>query len=47
MAVSCKLYPEINGEPSELYKGLLKTKGINRPMANYIYAVYLQSGVAA
>lgn len=42
----CILYPEVNGKPSQLYKGLLKmTK--NRPLTNYIYAVYLtNSGVA-
>lgn len=43
---SCVLYPLANGEPSKLYKDLLKLTG-NRPKANYIYAVYLQSGVAA
>lgn len=42
----CILYPEVNGKPSKLYKDLLKlTK--NRPLTNYIYAVYLtNSGVA-
>ena len=43
---SCELYPTIQGKPSKLYKELLKVTG-NRPKANYIYAVYLQSGVAA
>lgn len=43
---SCELYPVIKGKPSKLYKDLLKVTG-NRPKANYIYAVYLQSGVAA
>lgn len=43
---SCELYPIIKGKPSKLYKELLKVTG-NRPKANYIYAVYLQSGVAA
>ena len=43
---SCELYPMIQGKPSKLYKDLLKVTG-NRPKANYIYAVYLQSGVAA
>ena len=43
---SCELYPIIGGKPSKLYKDLLKVTG-NRPKANYIYAVYLQSGVAA
>lgn len=43
---SCVLYPIVNGESSKLYKDLLKLTG-NRPKANYIYAVYLQSGVAA
>ena len=46
MSKQCDLYPLINGEPSELYKDLQKlTK--NRPLTNYIYAAYLQSGVAA
>ena len=43
---SCELYPIVQGKPSKLYKDLLKVTG-NRPKANYIYAVYLQSGVAA
>lgn len=43
---SCELYPIIKGKPSKLYKDLLKVTG-NRPKANYIYAAYLQSGVAA
>ena len=43
---SCELYPIVKGKPSKLYKDLLKVTG-NRPKANYIYAVYLQSGVAA
>ena len=43
---SCELYPTIQGKTSKLYKELLKVTG-NRPKANYIYAVYLQSGVAA
>lgn len=43
----CELYPEVNGEPSKLYKDLLKkTKG-NRPLTNLIYAYYLQQGVEA
>lgn len=43
----CILIPEVNGKPSELYKGLLKLTN-NRPLTNYIYAAYLaNSGVAA
>lgn len=43
---NCTLYPEVNGEASKLYKDLLK-KIPNRPLVNYIYAAYLQQGVAA
>lgn len=42
----CDLYAEINGEPSKLYKDLL-SKIKNRPLTNYIYALYLQQGVEA
>lgn len=44
---SCARYPLLsNGEPSEMYKELLRlTK--NRPLANLIYASYLQQGVDA
>lgn len=42
----CELYPKVKGEDSVLYKKLLKmTK--DRPITNYIYASYLQSGVGA
>lgn len=44
--VQCDMYPEVNGEPSRLYKDLLK-KIKNRPLTNLIYAAYLQQGVAA
>lgn len=44
--VQCDMYPEVNGEPSKLYKDLLK-KIKNRPLTNLIYAAYLQQGVAA
>lgn len=44
---SCSRYPIMaDGEPSEMYKELLRlTK--NRPLANLIYASYLQQGVSA
>ena len=43
---SCTMYPKVaSGEDSKTYKELLTTKGIDRPMANYIYANYLLSGV--
>lgn len=44
--VQCDMYPEVNGEDSKLYKGLLK-RIKNRPLTNLIYAAYLQQGVAA
>ena len=44
--VQCEMYPEVNGEASKLYKDLLKKIG-NRPLTNFIYAAYLQQGVAA
>lgn len=44
--VQCDLYPEVNGEDSKLYKDLLK-KIKNRPLTNFLYACYLQEGVAA
>lgn len=43
---SCDLWPMVNGEPSKLYEELLE-KINNRQITNYIYAAYLQSGVAA
>lgn len=48
--LSCKLYPEVEVdhqlEDSILYKELLE-KVRNKPLTNYIYAVYSQLGVAA
>lgn len=44
--LQCDLYPEVNGEPSKLYKDLLKRIN-SRPLTNLIYAAYLQQGVAA
>lgn len=44
--IQCDLYPEVNGEPSKLYKDLLKRIN-NRPLTNLIYAFYLQPGVDA
>ena len=44
---SCDIYPLINGEPSILYRDLLDLVGNNRPLANLIYAYYLQQGVDA
>lgn len=38
--------PDIDGKPSELYKALLKEFKNDRPLTNYIYASYLQEGVA-
>jgi hypothetical protein len=46
MSNSCSLYPEVNGEISELYKELSKLIN-DRPTTNLIYAAYLQQGVAA
>lgn len=43
---SCELYPEVNGKPSRMYRDLLKVKKLKRPMANYIYAVYLSQNLA-
>lgn len=43
---SCILYPEVNGQPSKLYKDLLNKRKLGRPMANWIYAAYLTSDVA-
>lgn len=43
---TCILYPEApNGEPSRVYKNLLKRLE-NRPLANYIYAVYRTNNTA-
>lgn len=44
---SCDIYPIVNGEPSKLYKDLLEIFHDDRPLVNYIYAAYLQPGVAA
>lgn len=42
----CLAWPLVNNEPSTMYKEILKlTK--NKALANYIYAAYLQTGVAA
>lgn len=46
MSNNCSLYPEVNGEVSELYKDLSKLIN-DRPTTNLIYAAYLQQGVAA
>lgn len=44
---SCVLYPDApNGEPSKLYKNLLK-KLNNRPLANWLYAAYNIMGMTA
>ena len=43
---SCELYPEVNGKPSRMYRDLLKVKKLKRPLANYIYAVYLSQNLA-
>lgn len=44
---SCIWVPYINDKPSKLYKDLEKKIISNRPLVNYIYASYLQSGVDA
>ena len=41
----CLMYAQVDGKPSTLHKELLK-KIPNRPLANLIYASYLQKGVA-
>lgn len=46
-AKSCILVPEVNGEPSKLYKDLTEKIKFSRQLTNYIYALYLQPGVAA
>lgn len=43
----CKIPLGKDGKPSQLYKDLVKSNKNDRQYANYIYAVYLQSGVAA
>lgn len=43
---NCILTPEVNGKPSKLYSKLKDTIN-DRPLTNYIYAAYLQQGVAA
>jgi len=45
--IDCKMVPDVPGtkEPSKLYLGLTKFAK-NRPLANYLYASYLQPGVA-
>lgn len=46
MAKSCILYPEVNGEPSKLYKEFLEKAKIKRPLTNYLYAAYITSDMA-
>lgn len=46
-AQSCIFVPEVNGEASKLYTDLSKTIKSNRQLVNYLYALYLQPGVAA
>lgn len=46
MAKSCILYPEVNGEPSKLYKEFLNGAKIERPLTNYLYAAYITSDMA-
>lgn len=44
MSASCELYPEIDGKPSELFKGLSKSLN-DRTLEVYVYANYLQPEV--
>lgn len=46
-ATSCDLFPKVNGEASKLYVDLLEMTNHDRMLTNYIYAAYLQQGVAA
>ena len=41
----CALYPEVNNEPSALYKDLLSIEN-DRPFVNLIYSAYLLPRVA-
>lgn len=44
---SCIMYPTAeDGKDSKMYRDLLKMDGIDKPLANYIYAMYLLPGVA-
>ena len=43
---SCKLAPEINGQPSRLYNDLLEKKKLGRPFTNWLYASYIASNAA-
>lgn len=43
---SCILYPEVNGEPSKLYKEFLEKAKLKRPLTNYLYAAYITSDMA-
>ena len=43
---NCTFVPEINGEPSEMYVGLIDMH-VERPLANYLYAKYKASNAAA
>ena len=43
---SCTFVPEINGDPSEMYVGLIDMH-VERPLANYLYAKYKASNAAA
>lgn len=45
--IHCDIYPLVNGDPSSLYMDLLHNFcGEDRLLANYVYASYLQQGVA-
>lgn len=46
MKDACILYPEVNGEASKLYKDMMLNKVKDRPLVNYIYAVYITSDMA-
>ena len=41
MSDQCLAYPLVNGDPSEMYKGIYRAVK-NKALANYIYAAYLQ-----
>lgn len=46
MANSCVLYPEVNGQPSKMYKDLLEKNKLGRPLVNLLYASYIASNAA-
>lgn len=46
MAKSCILYPEVNGQPSKMYKDLLEKNKLGRPLVNLIYSSYIASNAA-